>query len=103
MDVFQRITCSAEWRLKITIETFSSTKTSLDFKQILDSLPKTSPLIVCGDMNLATVDWNTLCSSDDYEQRVIDLFDHHMLRQVVDFPTCANNTIDLVFQRKCNI
>ena len=54
-------------------------------------------------MNLPTVDWNTLCSSDDYEQRVIDLFDHHMLRQVVDFPTCAKNTIDLVFQRKCNI
>ena len=26
-----------------------------------------------------------------------------MLRQVVDFPTCANNTIDLVFQRKFNI
>ena len=54
-------------------------------------------------MNLPTVDWNTLCSSDDYEERVIDLFDHHMLRQVVDFPTCANNTIDLVFQRKCSI
>ena len=52
-------------------------------------------------MNLPTVDWNSLC--DDYEQRVIDLFDHHMLRQVVDFRTCANNTIDLVFQRKCNI
>ena len=72
-----------------------------DSEQILDSLPKTTPLIVCGDMNLPTVDWSTLCSSDDYEQRVIDLFDHHMLRQVVDFPTCANNTIDLVFQRNC--
>ena len=53
-------------------------------------------------MNLPTLDWNTLYSFDDYEQKVIDLFDHHMLRQVVDFPTCANNTIDLVFQRKCN-
>ena len=51
-------------------------------------------------MNLPIVDWNTLSSSDDYEQRVIDLFAHHMLRQVVDFPTCANNTIDLVIQRK---
>ena len=71
-----------------------------DFEQILNSLPKTTPLIVCGDMKLSTIDWNTLCSSDDYEQRVIDLFDHHMLRQVVDFPTCTNNTINLVFQRK---
>ena len=26
-----------------------------------------------------------------------------MLRQVADFPTCVNNTIDLVFQRKCII
>ena len=74
-----------------------------DFEQILNSLPKTTPLIVCGDMNMPTIDWNTLCSSDDYEQRVIDLFDHHMLRQVVDFPTCTNNTIKLVFQRKCII
>ena len=57
-----------------------------DFEQIFDSLPKTTPLFVCGDMNLPTVDWNTLCSSDDYERRVIDLFDHHMLRQVVVFP-----------------
>ena len=54
-------------------------------------------------MNLPTIDRNTLYSSDDYEQRVIDLFDHHMLRHVVDFPTCANNTIELVFQKKCNI
>ena len=53
-------------------------------------------------MNLPTVDWNTLCSSDDYEQRVIDLFDDHILRQV-DFPTCANNAINLIFQRKCII
>ena len=37
-----------------------------DFEQIFDSLPKTTPLIVCGDMNLPTVDWNTLCSTDDY-------------------------------------
>ena len=44
-----------------------------------------------------------LCISEDYEQRVIGLFEHHMLRQVADFPTCANNTIDLVFQRKGNI
>ena len=69
-----------------------------NFKLLLDSLPKTTPLIVCGDMNLPIVDWITLCSSDDYELRVIGLFDHHMLRQVVDFPTRANNTIDLVFQ-----
>ena len=63
-----------------------------DFEQIFDSLPKIFPLIFCGNMNLPTVDWNTSCSSNDYEQRVFDLFDHHMLRQVVDFPTCANNT-----------
>ena len=71
-------------------------------KKIFDSLRKTTPLTVCGDMNLPTVDWNTLCRSDDYAQRVIDLFDQRMLRQVVDVPTCANDTIDLVFQRKCN-
>ena len=74
-----------------------------DFKQIDDSSPNTFPVIVCGDMPLSTVDWNTISSSDDYEQRVVDLFDHHKLRQVVDFLTCANNTINLVFQKKCNI
>ena len=50
-------------------------------------------------MNLPTVDGHTLCCSDDYEQRVIDLFDHNMPRQVFHFATCANITIDLVFQK----
>ena len=74
-----------------------------DFEKIFNSLPKSKPLIICGDMNMPKIDWNTLCSSDDYEQTVLDLFGHHLLQQVVDFPTCSNSLDDLVFHRKCTV
>ena len=72
-----------------------------DFQKRLNSSPKSTPVIVSVDMNSPPKHLNTLCSSDNNEQLLSFLFDHHYLRQVVDFPTCADNTINLFFHRKC--
>ena len=70
-----------------------------NFNTVINSFTKLTQLIVSSDMCLLALNWNTLCCSDDYEKSVFDLFDHHLLRQIVAYPTCPNNAIDLVLHK----
>ena len=74
-----------------------------DFQLLLKSIPKSYPVVICGDINLPDVNWKTLCSPHQEDELILDIFEDMMFRQVIEFPTCSDNTLDVAFHRNCNL
>ena len=51
------------------------------------------------DLNFPGTHWESNFSDDEYEQTVLNLFDQCNFHQLLDIPTCGNNTLDVLFTR----
>ena len=74
-----------------------------DFINLLNFFPKTSQLVICGDINFPETNWSSLTSLSDYEQQVLDEFEDRCLLQAIDFKTCGQNILDVAFYSNCHI
>ena len=55
-----------------------------------------SYVILVGDLNLPSINWNTLTSPDESENTLLQLFDDLNIKQHISFLTTSSNTLDLV-------
>ena len=74
-----------------------------DFQKLLKIIPKSKTTILCGDINCPDVNWKTLASTKGEENEVIELFEESLYRQIINFPTCGQNTLDVAFYKNCNL
>ena len=74
-----------------------------DFQKLLKIIPKSKTTILCGDINCPDVNWKTLASTNGEENEVIELFEESLYRQIINFPTCGQNTLDVAFYKNCNL
>ena len=74
-----------------------------DFQLLLRTIPKNKPIVICGDLNFPEANWKTLYSPNETEDKVIEIFEEKLFRQIMDFPTCGNNILDTAFYQNCHI
>ena len=71
-----------------------------DFEKVEHNFPKATPFLLCEDVNTPKTDLDTVKSSDDYEQSIVDLFNKKFLKQAVELNTSLTclmlNSIDIV-------
>ena len=53
--------------------------TKEDFEAIVNGFPKSKQLLICGDVNFPKTNWETLVSSDEFEQEIVDFFEESFL------------------------
>ena len=74
-----------------------------DFQLLLRNIPKNKPIVICGDLNFPEANWKTLHSPNETEDKVIEMFEEKLFRQIIDFPTCGNNILDTAFYQNCHL
>ena len=74
-----------------------------DFQLLLRNIPKNKPIVICGDLNFPEANWKTLYSPNETEDKVIEMFEEKLFRQIIDFPTCGNNILDTAFYQNCHL
>ena len=57
---------------------------------------KNTPIVVCGDINFPNTNWDTNQSIDTEENNMLNELDCLRAEQVIRFPTCGRNTLDVV-------
>ena len=72
-----------------------------EFEQLIKAIPKNKPFLLCGDLNFPETNWNTLTSTDEEENQILQIFENGLFRQAIDFPTCVKNILDVAFYRNC--
>ena len=72
-----------------------------EFEQLIKAIPKNKPLLLCGDSNFPETNWNTLTSTDEEENQILQIFENGLFRQAIDFPTCVKNILDVAFYLNC--
>ena len=60
-------------------------------------------IIISGDFNAPSINWNTLTSDIPYDTKFLQTLDKCMLTQHVKFKTTASNTLDLIFSKSGSI
>ena len=70
-----------------------------DFQQLLKNIPKSKPAKICGDLNFPETNWKSSSSSSEEDNSILEIFEEALFRQAIDFPTCAQNTLNLAFYR----
>ena len=68
---------------------------------LLKNILKSKPALICCDLNFPDAHWKTASSSNEEENKIIEIFDEALFRQAIDFPTCSNNTLELAFYQNC--
>ena len=58
---------------------------------------------IMGDLNLPLIDWNNYSTNDARSKIFIDFCNDHSLFQFVNFPTRANNILDVVISSNNNV
>ena len=59
--------------------------------------------IIVGDLNLPNINWTTLtCPSDNFHRPFLSFLIESSYIQLIDFPTCGNNILDLVLTNNAN-
>ena len=74
-----------------------------DFQLLLRNIPKNKPIVIRGDLNFPEVNWKTLYSPNETEDKVIEMFEEKLFRQIIDFPTCGNNILYTAFYQNCHL
>ena len=74
-----------------------------DFQLLLRNIPKNKPIVICGDLNFLEANWKTLYSPNETEDKVIEMFEEKLFRQIIDFPTCGNNILDTAFYQNYHL
>ena len=74
-----------------------------DFQLLLRNVPKNKPIVICGGSNFPEANWKTLYSPNEDEDKVIEMFEEKLFRQIIDFPTCGNNIVDTAFYQNCHL
>ena len=64
-----------------------------------DAKLKLTLIIICRDLNFSGTHWESNFSDDEYGQTVLNLFDQCNFQQILDIPTCGNNTLDVLCTR----
>ena len=77
--------------------------TTEDFQVLLRNIPKNKPIVICGELNFPEANWKTLYSPNETEDKVIEMFEEKLFRQIIDFPTCGNNILDTAFYQNCHL
>ena len=54
------------------------------------------PCYIVADLNLPNMDWESLSSPHDYEDKTAQTFSVLNWTQLIDFPTVGKNTLDVV-------
>ena len=72
-------------------------------KNSLKSFLNQKATILCGDINCPDVNWKTLASTNEEENKVLELFEESLYRQIINFPTCGQNTLDVSSYKNCNL
>ena len=55
-----------------------------NFEKLVNIFPENSPFLICGDIHFPSTNWETLTSSDELEQKTINLFDEKQLKLAVE-------------------
>ena len=74
-----------------------------NFQLLLRNIPKNKPIVICADLNFPEANWKTLYSPNETEDKVIEMFEEKLFRQIIDFPTCGNNILDTAFYQNCHL
>ena len=74
-----------------------------DFQLLLRNIPKNKPIVICGDLIFPEANWKTLYSPNETEDKVNEMFEEKLFRQIIDFPTCGNNILDTAFYQNCHL
>ena len=74
-----------------------------DFQLLLRNIPKNKPIVICGDLNYPEANWKTLYSHNETENKVMEMFEEKLFRQIIDFPTCGNSILDTAFYQNCHL
>ena len=67
------------------------------FQRISNSKPHQTCCVV-GDLNLPNMDWESLSSPDEYEDKIAQIFSVLNWTQLIDFPTVGKNTLDVIIR-----
>ena len=73
------------------------------FQLLLRNIPKNKPSVICGDLYFPEANWKTLYSPNETEDKVIEMFDEKLFRQIFDFPKSGNNILDTTFYQNCHL
>ena len=72
-----------------------------DFRKIFDSIVsiKNHHVLLCGDRNFPQTDWRINQSTGIYENEILELVDEAEMNQIIEFPTCGSNILDVALMR----
>ena len=65
------------------------------FQHISNTKPH-QPCYIVGDLNLPNMDWESLSSPDDYENKIAQTFSALNWTQLIDFTTVGKNMLDVI-------
>ena len=68
------------------------------FQHISNTKPH-QPCYIVGDLNLPNMDWESLSSPDEYEDKIAQTFSVLNWTQLIDFPTVGKNTFDVAITK----
>ena len=75
----------------------STDKVICTIEEVIEVSKSYRSKILYGDFNLKQVDWKDYSTKDSEEQQLLDIITQNDFQQIVDFPTAASGTLDLVF------
>ena len=67
-----------------------------DVFQYISNTKPYQPCYIVGDLNLPNMDWESLSSPDEYEDKIAQTFSFSNWTQLIDFPSVGKNTLDVV-------